>query len=243
MANFNYVTGSVTGAFIVSTATTVPFALHQTPGAGHLLIAFAGWSSLTATATMSDPNNGTWTPLGSPSRNTPQGFSGQMFYVASSAASATTVTLTISAGVNNAWWEAAEYSYGGTLSVDGTPQYSTVSAVGGVATIAGLTSTLSDDLVWAACIVVDSSATVGTGYTAHNDTNSRDVTNSTSGNDFQGFIGSLLEEKTGVSAGAQVATFGTGLTDQVILGLVAFNGATTSAKVNHNLLMMMGVGT
>ena len=155
-----------------------------------------------------------------------------MFYIAALATGAApeNCVLTISAAVHFMFWEYAEYSYTGTLSsLDGTPQYSNTAASGSVATISGLTTTGSSDLVFASCLGVTSTCSAGAGYTARNDTNACE--DGTSGNCVGGAaganlntsIGSLLEEKTGVAAGAQTATFATGgATDDVILGLVAF---------------------
>src|SRR5207342_2447246 len=81
-SNFAYVTGSVTGAFGVSgSSATLAVALHQNPVAGHALICAATWQSSTATASMSDPNNGAWTPIGAVKTGTGTlaAFRGQMF--------------------------------------------------------------------------------------------------------------------------------------------------------------------
>jgi hypothetical protein len=85
-----------------------------------------------------------------------------MFYVPSAVGAPTTVTLTISSAVVFRVFECAEYSYTGTVAaVDGTPQYSTTPASGGVATISGLTTANASDLVFAACLAVDTTCTVG----------------------------------------------------------------------------------
>jgi hypothetical protein len=142
-SNFAYVSGSVTGALNSGTgsSTTLSVPLHQNPGAGHLLICAATWQSSTATASMSDPNNGTWAAIGAAKTGTGSlgGYRGQMFYVPSAVNASTTVTLTISSAVVFRAFECAEYSYTGTISSpDGTPQYSTTPASGGVATVSGL---------------------------------------------------------------------------------------------------------
>jgi hypothetical protein len=132
-SNFAYVSGSVTGAVYLGTSsgTTLSVPLHQNLGAGHLLICAATWQSPTASASMSDPNNGTWTAIGSRKAGTGNQsvMSGQMFYVLSAVNASTTVTLTVSSAVVFRAFECAEYSYTGTISsLDGTPQYSTTPA-------------------------------------------------------------------------------------------------------------------
>jgi galactose oxidase-like protein/PKD domain-containing protein len=227
-SNFAYVNGSVTGVFNPSGSAnaTLSVGLHQNPGAGHLLLCAATWQSPTATAAMSDPNNGAWKAAGSakPGTGSLTGYSGQIFYVPAAVSAPTTVTMTISTAVVFRSLECAEYSYTGSISSpDGTPQYSTVPASGGVATVGGLTTSNSNDLVFAACLGVDSTCAVGTGYTLHDDTNSLNAGNGTLGNSFLAHTGQSIEEKVGVAAGAQSATFKTGTnSDNVILGLLAF---------------------
>jgi len=199
--------------------------LHQNPGAGHLLVCAATWQSSTATASMSDPNNGTWTAIGAPKTGTGNlsPVRGQMFYVPSAVNASTNVTLTLSSSAVFRAFECAEYSYTGTLSLDGTPQYSTTPASGGVATISGLTTSNASALVFADCLGVDTTCAVGSGYIGRNDANTYDVSSGTFGNNFFGGTGQLIEDKVAAPAGAQSATFGTGTTsDNVILGLVAF---------------------
>ena len=147
-----------------------------------------------------------------------------MFYVRSTVNAATTVTLTISAAVAFRGFECAEYSYTGTIvSSDGTPQYSTTPASGGIATVSGLTTSNASDLVFASCLGVDTTCTAGSGFTGRNDTNTYDAGSNTFGANFFNRTGQLIEDKVGAPSGAQTATFGTGTaTDNVILGLVAF---------------------
>jgi hypothetical protein len=225
--NFAYVTGSVTGGFYngAASSTTLSVKLHQNPGAGHLLVCAATWQSSTASASVSDPNNGAWSAIGSakPGIGGLVGYSGQMFYVPSAVSASTTVTLTTSSATVFRSLECAEYSYTGTIAaLDGTPQYSTTPASGGVATISGLTSSNSGDLVLAACIAVDTSCSGGSGYTIRNDTNSINVANGSTNNSFIQSTGQTIEDKVGVPAGAQSGTFGTGTSsDNVILALLA----------------------
>jgi hypothetical protein len=147
-----------------------------------------------------------------------------MFYVPSAVSGSTTVTLTISSSVAFRAFECSEYSYTGTIAtLDGTPQYSNTPASGGVATISGLTTTNSSDLVFADCLGVDTTCSAGTGYTGRNDANTLNAASGLFGNSFFGLTGQLLEDKVGVAAGAQTATFGSGTTvENVILGLLAF---------------------
>ncbi|HKF03120.1 MAG TPA: hypothetical protein VKB49_12450, partial [Candidatus Sulfotelmatobacter sp.] len=230
-SSFAYVNGSVTGAFNAGGggSTTLSVHLHQNPGAGHLLLCAATWQSSTATASMTDPNNGTWTAIGSASRGIGGlvGYSGQIFYIPSAVGASTNVTLNVSTAVVFRSLECAEYSYTGTISsLDGTPQYSTTPASGGVATIGGLTTLNSGDLVFAACLGVDTICSAGSGYTLHDDANSLNAGNGSLGNSFLGNTGQTIEERIGVAAGAQTATFGTGTNiDNVILGLLAVKAA------------------
>jgi hypothetical protein len=227
-SNFAYVAGSVSGVYNASgaTSTTLSVALHQMPGAGHLLVCAATWQSSTATATMSDANNGTWTAIGAAKTGVGSlsGYRGQMFYVASAVHATTTVTLTSSSAVAFRAFECAEYSYTGTIgTVDGTPQYSTTAATGGLATVGGVGTSNSSDLVFADCLGVDTTCAAGSGYTGLNDANTFDAGAGSFGANFWNLTGQLIEYKVGVAAGAQSATFGTGTTsDNVILGLVAF---------------------
>jgi hypothetical protein len=227
-SNFAYVSGSVTGIVHRGqvASTTMAVALHQIPGPGHLLVCAATWQSSTATATMSDQNNGTWTAIGAAKTGVGSlsGYRGQMFYVPSAVSASTTVTLTTNSAVTFRAFECAEYSYTGTIAtLDGTPQYSATPASGGVATVSGVITTNSSDLVFADCLGVDTTCATGIGYTVRNDTNTYDVSSGTFGNDFFAFTGQVMEDKVGVTAGAQSATFGTGTaSDNVILGLVAF---------------------
>jgi hypothetical protein len=226
-STFAYVAGSVTGVnnWGSTSGTTVSVALHQIPKAGDLLVCAANWQSGTATASMSDPNNGTWKPIGAAKAGiaTNAAFSGQMFYVPSAVSASTTVTLTVSSAVAFRAFECAEYSYSGTIAFDGTPQYSTIPAAKGVATISGLTTSNSNDLVFAACLGVTTTCTTGSGYTGLDDKNTFNVSSGSFGNSFVGLNGQMIQYKIAATAGAQSATFGTGTaTDDVTLGLVAF---------------------
>jgi hypothetical protein len=227
-SNFAYVNGSVSGVYNASgtTSTTLSVALHQTPGAGHLLVCAATWQSPTATATMSDPNNGTWTAIGVAKAGVGSlsGYRGQMFYVPSAVSASTTVTLTISSAVAFRAFECAEYSYAGTIAaLDGAPQYSATPSSGGVATVSGVTTSNSSDLVFADCLGVDTTCAAGSGYTGLNDANTFDAGAGSYGANFWGLTGQLIEYKVGAAAGSQSATFGTGTaSENVILGLVTF---------------------
>jgi len=147
-----------------------------------------------------------------------------MFYVPSAVSASTTVTLTISSAVAFRSFECAEYSYTGTIAtLDGTPQYSATPSSGGVATVSGVTTSNSSDLVFADCLGVDTTCAAGSGYTGLNDANTFDAGAGSFGANFWRLTGQLIEYKVGVAAGAQSATFGTGTaSENVILGLVAF---------------------
>jgi hypothetical protein len=146
-----------------------------------------------------------------------------MFYMPATVSAPTTVTLTISSAVGFRAVECAEYSYTGTIAfLDGTPQYSMTPASGGVATVSGLTTSNSSDLVFVACLGVDTSCAAGSGFTGLDDTNTSFKDSGQTGQSFLNGTGQLIEYQVGVGAGPQSATFGTGTsTDNVILGLVA----------------------
>lgn len=233
---FAHVASSTTGCYFIGTATTCRYNLHVNPSAGNLGIVALSWQSGTATASLSCTNNTSWTNVLSPKLGVggEVGYAGQLFYIPSLAAGASPelCTVTISASVGFASFQYDEYSYSGTIAgTNGTPVYSTTAASGGVATISGLTTTHSSGLVYVACLGVVNTCSVGTGYTGRNDTNScRGGTGPTlscdggsTGHDYNGEIGQMSEDKVGVAAGAQSATFNTsGATDDVILGMVAF---------------------
>src|SRR4029077_17839368 len=92
------------------------------------------------------------------------------------------------------------------VALDGTPQYSTTPASNGVATISGLSTSNSGDLVVAACLAVDTGCSAGTGYTLRNDSNSLNAATGTFGNSFMGLTGQTIEDQAGVSAGGPNGT-------------------------------------
>ncbi len=255
-SNLAYVSGSVTGVvdFGGDSGSTLSIALHQNPGAGHLLVCAATWQSSTASASMSDLNNGAWTAIGFAKAGVGSvtGYRGQMFYVPAAVNAPTTVTLTIGSAVGFRAFECAEYSYTGTIAtLDGTAQYSTTPASGGVATVSGLTTSHSNDLVFADCLGVDTSCTTGAGYTGLDDTNTSFKDRGQIGQSFLSGTGQLIEYKVGAAPGAQSATFGTGTnSDNVILGLVAFTAnneptppAITSAASTTFMVGAAGIFT
>jgi hypothetical protein len=228
-----YVGGSVTGAYSgTGSSSTLSVALHQNPVASDLLVCGATWQSSTATASVTDNVNGAWTAAGSAKAGVGglAGFRGQMFYIPSAVSAATTVTLTTSTATQFHSLECAEYSHSGTVvSLDGTPQYSSTPGSNGVATISGLNTSNSGDMVLAMCLAVDTSCSVGSGYTLRDDPNALNVSTGAFGNSFIGQTGQTIEDRTGVPPGAQSATFGTGATDNVILGLLAVSTNSTSS--------------
>lgn len=230
-SSFAYVASSVTGCINTQVSQTAcQTTLHQTPGSGHLLLMFVVWSGNTLTVAVTGTQ--TWIAIGAPTSGTGtlSAFRQQMFYVPSATASATTVTATISSGTTSLiFWEAAEYSYTGTISgPDGTPQYLNTSAVASVATIDTLTTSNASDLIWSVCAAVDHNCTGDAGYTTRDDLLACNASNSVGGCSstlqFNNALGSLIEEKVNVAAATQTATFGTpgGATDNTMLGLVAF---------------------
>src|SRR4029077_7349200 len=138
-----------------------------------------------------------WTAMGAAKTGVGSlsGYRGQMFYVPTAVNAATIVTLTISSAVVFRAFECAEYSYSGTISFDGTPQYSTTPASGGVATISGLTTSNSSDLVFVDCLGVDTTCTAGSGYTGLNDNNTYDAGSGGFGNSFWDRTGQMIEHK------------------------------------------------
>jgi hypothetical protein len=231
-SGFAYVASSVTGCyFLVGNTDHCGTALNVNPASGQLWIVKVTWKSITATATFGCTNNTSWTPVGSPVTSSDNVFRGQLFWtIAVTGASPEICSPTISSLVMVLDWEAAAYTYTGTISSpDGTPVYTNTSASGTTATISGLTTSGSSDLLFAACIGVSGSCSAGTGYTGRNDTNAclsagniSDCAGGTKGHDFNGVIGELLEDKVNVAAGAQSATFTTGNNDLFFGGLIAF---------------------
>lgn len=222
---FTFVTGGITGQ-PNGVSPSAPIALHQTPGAGHLLVIEVCWQN-GGTAAVSDPNNGTWTPVGSPLTGvgTLSTFKAQFFYVASCVGAATTVTVTITGGVSSSLilFEVIEYSYtGGALALDGTA-VNNATAVASVATTSSISTSGSSDLVLAAVFAVDSGASAKSPYTLRDDTI----------NTYNAQTGALWEERTGVAAGSQSATVGTGgATDNTILGIIAFTAGAAGDVIS-----------
>lgn len=238
MPNFNFVgvTGIFDGSGIVS---GIACTLHSAPLFGSLLIALAAWSDQTSTATMSDDINGLWQPIGTVQRAPALSVSGQLFYMVTKVNTATSVSLDLSGTATSAYFECLEYSFKGTLALDGTPQYSQTPASGSVATISGLTTLLPDDLVLGICInETASGTTAGSGYIGRNDISAFDPLNPTA--NFQANTSALPEEKTGVNPGAQTATFGTSSgSANVLLALVGF---TASIPITYPGDMTPGSG-
>ena len=184
------------------------------------------WESATATATVTGSVSGNFTAIGSPKvgTGTLAAYSGQMFWVIA-AGGAETLKLVTTSAVNFSAVETTEYSFTGSISaVDGTPQYANVTSIASVATISGLTTSLANDLVWAACIGTDGVCSAGAGYTGRDDASAWQWTGTcVAASPFSTITGARIEDKVNVAAGAQTATFGTtGATDNNILGLVAF---------------------
>jgi hypothetical protein len=98
-----------------------------------------------------------------------------MFRVFSAVNAATTITVTISGTTGFISWEAAEYSYTGSFTTLDPANatgfnYSVASASGGIATVNSAANTTgSSDMIWGACIAVDTGCTGGAGYTTHDD--------------------------------------------------------------------------
>jgi hypothetical protein len=227
-SGFAYVASSVTGcANGATSASNCVFALHVNPSATNLIVCMATWKDTGSVSySITGSASGSFTSIGSKKAgtNTLSGYSGQNFWKLA-AGGAETITGSTSSNVGFSAWECTVYSYSGTLtSLDGTPQYSNTAAVANVATVSGLTTSNSSDVVIATCNGVTSTCSQGATYTARNDASACNyTTGSCVSSSFLSMTGQTLEDKVGVAAGAQSATFGTGgSTDDVILGLLAF---------------------
>lgn len=217
---FTYVAGSVTGTIDSVGGASHGVTLNQTSGAGDLLIGEFLWDGL-GTGAVSDPSNGTWTPIGTVLTGTGSlsAFRGQFFYIAAAAAAKPLVTLTITGGSTPTFiaFEIVEYSYtGGTLAIDGTPSYTNATAIAGVVTTGTVTTTGTSGVGVAAVFAVDSGAGALAPYTLRDD------------GTYNAGTGALLEDKTGINAGIQVATMSAGTTDNTMLGLVAFKTGSST---------------
>lgn len=230
-SNFAYVAGSVSACVNLNTAgTSCPSVMNNTPAAGHLRYLTAFWEdSGSPTITIVSTNGDVWSAL-APGKlagtGTLSGFSVENFEVFSSVGGSDTVTMNTSVSVSGIGWETTEYSYAGSLSsVDGTPVLSQVASSGSIGTTASVTTTRTSDVLIAACPSTVGTCSVGSGWTARNDTNTCDWTGIRCNrpSDMNGISGLLIEDKVGVTAGTYTATFGTtGATDNSVLGLVAF---------------------
>lgn len=198
-----------------STSYPCTSAFVSQPIVGSLLIALVIWNP-NGTIQVSDPNNGTWTPIGTPGVATGSlaGFFSQFFYIATAVHAATTVSVTTLTGTQTfVELFIAEYSYtGGVVTIDGTPVYSMVTAVASITTSGTVVTTGASDLVFAASMVEDSNAQFQAPYTARDGVN------------WNNLNGGIVEDLIGASAGSQVATFhNNGATDTALLGIVAFS--------------------
>lgn len=231
---FAYVASSVTGCYnLNSTQTKCVYALHVNPSAGSLIFCEAGWvdSGNTITATLTSSNN-TWTAQTRQNDST-NGTSGENFVVLSANAGADTITLTLSASESGfVGFECTQYTYTGTMTTL-DPDNSTGNKIASVVasstgSITGTASTTgSSDLIVASCNTSVSACTsAGTGYTGRNDLAGACNYNGTScastNNDYGTTTGALLEDKVNVTAGSQTATFNTGSSDHIIIGIAQF---------------------
>lgn len=228
MSNFNYVTGSVTGAYQLAGTppTTLPVTLHQNPGIGNILICAAVWDKTVPNVSISDPNNGQWLPIGYPLSGTTIPTSlvfGQLFYTIVKVNAVTVVTMTASVPLSIMQFEIAEYSFVGTLNLEGVV-YANPTSAGGLATISGLTTVNPDALIVASCLKAPQIPTAGTGFTGRNDTNAFDQNTASLGNNYSTNTGSIIEDKVGVSGGAQTATVTIASGIPTILGMAGFAG-------------------
>lgn len=182
-----------------------------TASAGDSIIVGVLWASATNTLTCSGSLNGSYTAIGSRKvgAGTLSGFSAQFFWIPSSSAGTEAITCT-SSGSQFLIIDAESYSHsgGGTPVLDGTPVYVNATASSSVATVGTVTTTSSSGLLYAGCFAVDSSCTAGSGFTGRD-------------HGFAAATGGLFQDKNPITSGSQSATFGTGATDNTILGLVA----------------------
>jgi hypothetical protein len=227
-SSYTYRTSSVTGCYndVGGGGTVCKIALHQTPNAGDLLLCGAVWQSGSATASLADTPNGTYTAIGSIQVGSggTAGFSSQMFKVSSTANSAATPIMTVSGTVAFLDFQCAEYIPSGTITADGSA-YSKTAASGGVATVGPISTGGATDLIFAVCMLVDTACSAGSGFTSHVDTSGFHCTNAlctTGGTATFADTGGLIEEKLNVASGSNSATFGMGATDNNMLGEAAF---------------------
>jgi hypothetical protein len=225
-SNFAHIAGSTTGCYDLSTSRTNCAApTHTNPVAGHARLISVTWhdSVNTLTASVASSNGDVWASI-TPGKvfATSAGFSVQNFSVFSSGGGADTITVTISSATTFISFLEDEYSYTGTLSgFDGTPVLAGITPSGGVGTTPSVTTTNASDLLWATCPFASATCTAGAGWTARNDTNACQFDTGTcvNGNDYNGTLGQLNEDKVGVAAGTYTATFASSGTADV-LGLV-----------------------
>lgn len=210
------------GCSSFSSGTTCVAAITSTTG--RLLVLGSITNDNTSTLSVSDTVNGAWTAISTVKRGTGTSatYSWQMFYVIATGTGSATVTFTTT-GTNalHAWSE-GDFSFtGGTVVIDATPTGSinqSVTASAGVATLSGVSAVNTGDLLIAACLYIDSTCTLGSGFTSDD-------------GGFAGATGGLVEYKIGPSTGAQTATFGAGTTDNLGGSLVAFTDAALSSGV------------
>lgn len=174
---------------------------------GSLLVGAMWWDGATTTCTVTDPNNGTWTAIGSPTTGAGglTGYRRQMFYVASAVAGSTTVTVTLSAAGSVA---VAIHEYSVTSSppaIDGTPVYdNTFSAT---PTTSAIVTTADADLLFAMDVNTTGGGTAGGGY----------IRREVYGSELQ----ATEDDTDGGTAGSKTASFSTP-NDDNMLGFVAF---------------------
>jgi hypothetical protein len=183
---------------------------------GSLLVAAVLWDTNTATCTVSDPNNGTWTAVGSPQTGTGAlaAFRVQMFYVLSAASGSTTVTADTSAS-SNANLAIHEYSHTQAASIDGTPVYDNI--VGSsTPTTSAITTTVNADLLFACLLVSTTTNSAGAGYVLRESATFND--NGTE------------DDTDGGTAGSKTASFNVSGSATSTTGFVAFKEGTAAPQ-------------
>lgn len=213
-----------------STVGADPLALAYngavTPGS--LLIAAVFWDQNTQTCSVSDPTNGTWTAIGSPTTGAGSlaGFRRQMFWKLNTASTAITVTADCSGTGASDGLAIHEYSYGATPSIDGTPVYDNVSS--STPTTSAIITTQNADLLFAMDTVTGSVSSAGTGYVL------RETFDGTNGTE---------DDLDGGTAGSKTASFNTAGGDNM-LGFVAFKdtSAVVTPTANDPPIGLIGRG-
>jgi hypothetical protein len=197
--------------------------------AGSLLWVFVAWGSSTATVTVADNLNGSWTAVGSPQTGagTIGNYRCQMFYRPNAAAGATTVTATFSASISNRGLAIAEFSGADTAAPLDQFAYLSVNSSG--ITTPTITTTNANDVLLAGAVVQSSITAAGGGYTLM-----------ASGT---GFASNATEYQIVAATGTYGPNFTEGGANDNLVAMSAFKAAAGGAPAATPLLRLLGVGS